>query len=333
MNWNIIIPIVIFITDAILAWFCYTLGCRTVKPIQDNNQKFWEERELLKKDINTLNGIHESLVNKITDYSNEINSMQDQLFSVTKQKELIEESNKQAQEFITQSKQLAKEKADAVYQKRLLELEKNFKDSKEYYESTIKTLTEYVKTEEEQLKSLKETRAAVIEAAQQEKHIQENKDYYCLILPQEELGDVNILRGVAKRISKPRAIGMCIWSNYYLPLAKEKIPKILGKNIVCGIYKITNLETEECYIGQSVDVKKRIYDHLKAACGVDTPKDNLLYQAMKKYGIENFSIELLQECTSQELNQKEKYFIELYQSQIYGYNKTSGNKTRVGIDK
>ena len=93
------------------------------------------------------------------------------------------------------------------------------------------------------------------------------------------------------------------------------------------------METKECYIGQSVDVKKRIYDHLKAACGVDTPKDNLLYQAMKKYGIENFSIELLQECTSQELNQKEKYFIELYQSHIYGYNKTSGNKTRVGIDK
>ena len=116
-------------------------------------------------------------------------------------------------------------------------------------------------------------------------------------------------------------------------MAKEKISKILGKTTTCGIYKITNLETGECYIGQSVDVKKRIYDHLKAACGVDTPRDNLLYQAMKKYGIENFSIELLQECTNQELNQKEKYFIELYQSHIYGYNKTSGNKTRVGIDK
>jgi hypothetical protein len=105
---------------------------------------------------------------------------------------------------------LANEKADAVYQKKLLELEKDFKDSKEYYESTLKTLTEYIQTEKEQLESLKATRAAAIEAAQQEKNVQENKDYYCLILPQEELSDINILRGVAKRISKPRAIGMCI---------------------------------------------------------------------------------------------------------------------------
>lgn len=333
MNWNIIIPIIIFITDIILAWFCYQLGCRTVKPIQDNNQKFWEERELLKKDINTLNGIHESLVNKITDYSNEINSMQDQLFSVTKQKELIEESNKQAQEFIAQSEQLAKEKAKAVYQNELSEWNKRLEVVKKYHQQYLDKLDKDVDKVKNELQSLKDTKAATIAAAQKEKEIQENKNDYCLILPREEASDVEILREVTKRISKPRAIGMCIWSNYYLPLAKEKISKILGKITTCGIYKITNLKTGECYIGQSVDVKKRIYDHLKAACGVDTPKDNLLYQAMKKYGIENFSIELLQECTSQELNQKEKYFIELYQSHIYGYNKTSGNKTGVGIDK
>ena len=47
--------------------------------------------------------------------------MQDQLFSVKKQKELIEESNKQAQEFIAQSEQLAKEKAKAIYQNELSE--------------------------------------------------------------------------------------------------------------------------------------------------------------------------------------------------------------------
>lgn len=136
--------------------------------------------------------------------------MQDQLFSVTKQKELIEESNKQAQEFITQSEQLAKEKANAVYQKRLLELEKDFKDSKEYYELTIKTLTEYVKTEEEQLESLKATRAAAIEAAKREKEIQETKDDYCLILPIEYKNDVKILRSVSKQIAKPRSILMAI---------------------------------------------------------------------------------------------------------------------------
>ncbi len=325
MNWNIIIPITIFIIDIILAWFCYTLGCRTVKPIQDSNQKFWEERELLKKDINTLNGIHESLVNKITDYSNEINSMQDQLFSIKKEKELIEESNKQAQEFIAQSEQLANEKADAVYQKKLLELKKDFKDSEEYYAITLKTLTEYIQTEKEQLESLKATRAAAIEAAKREKEIQETKDDYCLILPREEANDVEILREVAKKIAKPRSILMAIWQAYYTPIAKKKFPKILGKTDVCGIYKITNQETGECYIGQAVDVRRRWMDHCKAGLGIDTPQGNQLYAAMQEYGLDSFSFELLLECDASQLNEKEKYFIELYNSNAIGYNQTKGN--------
>lgn len=72
---------------------------------------------------------------------------------------------------------------------------------------------------------------------------------------------------------------------------------------------------------------------MRAACGVDTPAGNQLYIAMQKYGIENFTIELLIQCSPNELNEKEKYFIELYQSQVYGYNIISGNKTRAKIDK
>ena len=47
--------------------------------------------------------------------------MQDQLFSAQKEKEHLEESNKQTQEFIAQSEQLAKEKAEAIYQNELSE--------------------------------------------------------------------------------------------------------------------------------------------------------------------------------------------------------------------
>jgi len=323
MNWNVIIPIIIFITDIILAWFCYQLGCRTVKPIQDSNQKFWEERELLKKDINTLNGIHESLVNKITDYSNEINSMQDQLFSIKKEKKLIEESNKQAQEFIAQSEQLASEKADALYEKRCLELEHEYAVLKRDHQAIADRLIEKIEKEKNELKSLQETRTAAIAAAQKEKEIQDNKNDYCLILPREEASDVEILRGILKKIAKPRSILMAIWQAYYTPIAKKKFPKILGKTDVCGIYKITNQETGECYIGQAVDVRRRWMDHCKAGLGIDSPQGNQLYIAMQEYGLDSFSFELLLECEPNQLNEKEKYFIQLYNSDAIGYN---GNK-------
>ena len=118
---------------------------------------------------------------------------------------------------------------------------------------------------------------------------------------------------------------MAIWSAYYQQVAKVKFPKILGKNDVCGIYKITNQKTGECYIGQAVDVRQRWYSHAKCGIGIDTPQGNKLYAAMLEYGLDDFSFELLEECNGNELDAKEKYFIELYQSNIYGYNGNAGN--------
>lgn len=183
--------------------------------------------------------------------------MQDQLFSVEKEKKLIEESNKQAQEFIAQSEQLAKEKAEAIYEKRYAELKQEYKTHYIDLHSILEYNENLIKEQEDELKSLQETRAAVITAAQKEKEIQENKEDYCLILPIEERNDVNILRGIIKKIAKPRSILMAIWQAYYQPIAKKTFPKILSKTDVCGIYKITNQETGECYIGQAVDIRRR----------------------------------------------------------------------------
>ena len=93
-----------------------------------------------------------------------------------------------------------------------------------------------------------------------------------------------------------------------------------------GIYKITNKINKKCYIGQSVDVYKRWNDHCKCGLGIDTPPGNKLYKAMQEYGLDKFTFELLTECNQTELNEKEKYFIELYQADTFGYNSTGGNK-------
>lgn len=136
--------------------------------------------------------------------------MQDQLFSTEKEKKLIEESNKQAQEFIAQSEQLAKEKAEAIYEKRYAELKQEYKARYIDLHSILEQNENLIKEQEDKLKSLQETRAAAIAAAQKEKEIQDNKDDYCLILPREEASDVEILRGVIKKIAKPRSILMAI---------------------------------------------------------------------------------------------------------------------------
>ena len=54
MNWNIIVAITIFIADIILAWFCYTLGCHTVKPIEDKNNEIEIHKRELEDNISYL---------------------------------------------------------------------------------------------------------------------------------------------------------------------------------------------------------------------------------------------------------------------------------------
>lgn len=49
---------------------------------------------------------------------------------------------------------------------------------------------------------------------------------------------------------------------------------------------------------------------------------------MQEYGLENFTFELLIECSNLELNEKEKYFIDLYQADTFGYNSISAPSTR-----
>ena len=100
---------------------------------------------------------------------------------------------------------------------------------------------------------------------------------------------------------------------------------ILG-NSKCGIYKITNVKNHKCYIGKSVNIYKRWCDHCKSGVGAtEASMTNKLYAAMRKDGIENFTFELLEECPREELNKKEAFYIDLYESNSYGYNSTQGN--------
>lgn len=92
-----------------------------------------------------------------------------------------------------------------------------------------------------------------------------------------------------------------------------------------GIYKITNLINQKAYIGQSVDIKSRFTDHRSNAFNPNCREyEKLLYRAFRKYGIENFSFEILEICEIRELNEKEKYYVELYDTFYNGYNATLG---------
>lgn len=89
------------------------------------------------------------------------------------------------------------------------------------------------------------------------------------------------------------------------------------------IYKITNTVNQKVYIGKTMhSINKRWKEHCR-----DYKKEKLqrpIYVAMRKYGIENFQIEQLEEVPNEKLNEREKFWIEYYSSFKNGYNATLG---------
>ena len=98
----------------------------------------------------------------------------------------------------------------------------------------------------------------------------------------------------------------------------------------CGIYKITNNINQLSYIGQSIDIKTRWVHHK------NYPKRYShypLYQDFEKYGIDNFTFSILEECDLSQLDDKEQYYIMLYDTYNHGYNQTRGGSAAGHIMK
>lgn len=88
------------------------------------------------------------------------------------------------------------------------------------------------------------------------------------------------------------------------------------------IYKITNIQNNKVYIGQSIrPVNQRFQRHINDA--LNNILDTHFARAIRKYGKENFIIEKIDTAnTQEELNKKEQYWIKYYNSVIDGYNET-----------
>ena len=99
-----------------------------------------------------------------------------------------------------------------------------------------------------------------------------------------------------------------------------------------GIYKYENKINGHCYIGKSIDIERRQYNHKYSAYNQKARDyDSQFHQAIRKYGLDNFDFTVIcslspEEYSEELLNQLEKTFIKLYNSYENGYNTTQGGE-------
>lgn len=94
----------------------------------------------------------------------------------------------------------------------------------------------------------------------------------------------------------------------------------MKKQKITGVYRITHTESGRCYVGLSVDIAKRWKAHI-ADVGKAPWK---LHRAMAKYGVAAFSFEVLEECTAEQLGERERFWIHKTDAFTLGFNMNEG---------
>lgn len=172
----------------------------------------------------------------------------------------------------------------------------------------------------EQVIQLKSTVASAVEIAKHKMEEESAAEFYKLQLPQESLDDIEALRSIESLLHNSEAINKVIWKMYYEKPYTDLIGRIGLTSTVCGIYKITNIENQMTYVGQAVNIADRWKQHIKRGIGADAPTQNKLYPAMKKFGPENFTFEIIEKCSRDKLNEREDYWQEFYKAKEFGYS-------------
>ena len=281
--------------------------------IKINKNKEQENYEqLLNKQIYQLEQERETLINSQIHKKEEIN--QGLL-------EWQEYRKKEIEAYIESQKQLADQTVNTVYES----AQKQISDINNDIQNTRNIALQEKEQIQTEIDKLKASLSAGVEARLREQEKKDKINFYKLSISEADLADVKMLQNLKSSFHKPVVLSKLIWTQYFQKQMTELCDRVLGKKTVCGIYKITNLLTEQCYIGQSVNISDRWKQHCKCGLGIEASATNVLYNAMQKDGVWNFSFELLEQCSKDQLNEKERFWIQMYQSNKFGLNTTKGN--------
>ena len=271
------------------------------KGIQDN---YAEKEKWLKWDLNKLKNDKETLDRHICELKD---------FGQRQVDEKIKDYEQLRLTQINHSLELEEKRKQELLQRQLDDFIASAAETK-------KTVNEEIEELRSLLEDYKSKRDLINQAIVHEKEIHEQQDFYRIVLNESDKEDIQLLNTIEMRLHSREALYKLIYDIFYKKPLNDMINRVLQGKEFCGIYRITNLKTNEAYIGKSTNIKTRWQNHCKTAIGLDGMARTKIHSAMKEYGIDNFSFEVLEKCTKENYSEREKYWINFYETNVYGYN-------------
>lgn len=202
--------------------------------LRNDKSALEKEKVLLKESIEDLEKV-----------KNELYSAQEELAQVSFEKALermSEEFQKTRSQYEEQYTQTLKEAAESV-QEQIQEKSKALQVLLEEFE-TVKQLMEQEKNQVN----------AAVEANKRAEAERTEKDFYRLNIPEIDLAEIEKLKEVLPYVRNPEALNKALWKVYYEKPYTDLVGRVIGSQQITGIYKITNIENQMCYVGQAVNV-------------------------------------------------------------------------------
>lgn len=301
-----------------------------LKEKKDAFDKEMTQEQLIKKE--ELRRKMEELNNSYKDaqynYNTKVNELEQDFQKRRENIQLIEQQQAAAR---GEAQQIEIQKERDRLNEELNKLSSDYKVKKESLDRDFFQFSEQISMKREKLnkeiQSYEERQKEIIARFKEEEEKKNKVDFYRIKLSDKEVEDVKKLKNIAEQLNNPTILYKLIWENYYKSKFSELVGRAAPNKITCGIYKITQISNGKVYIGQTrQELGTRWRSHVKRGLKAEPATNNKLYNAMWEDGVENFTFEVICQCKPEELNEKERYYIDFFKSNEWGFNSTTGNK-------
>lgn len=319
---GIIVGLIVFI-------ICRIIPQQQIRKINEEN--IAHERAALQELESQQRNIEASINTKQLQQAEEEKKLQILRTKVDETDRYYKNSQAQAEDaaktFYDNQMKLAEEKLEHALEKTGAKYQEGEEECRAEYEqviadllATAQQMSQQVKAAQAQLVEYQSKVAAATEAAKRAELEREKKDFYRLQLSDIDIEEIAKLRSVESYLRNKEPLNKVIYKVYYEKPYTDLIGRVVGAKSKTGIYKITNLENQMCYVGQAINIAERWKQHIKRGIGAEQPTRNKLYPAMLALGVENFTFEIIEECKPQDLNAREDYWQDYFKAKEYGYS-------------
>ena len=282
-----------------------------------------------KNKLKSLRSLKKELNEVVINYNNKVKELQNLDSEIKTLTIQLEEKEK----FNSTLYKVKEEEIERLINKekegRLKELERDLEEwtisAQESATETSNYLQEEVSQLQKEISEYKNKQQAINNDILRQRELEEQTDFYRIQLSDKDKNDIKYLFSIEDNINNKQLLYKLIWSEFLLKPFNAMVNRVTeGKERKNCIYKITNLATQEIYIGKTRGViSKRWTEHIKTSLGIGSVSRTLLHTALRKYLWDGFSFEIL-EYDVKDLNSREKFWIDFYQSNTCGMNIRAG---------